>query len=411
MLSDYEGHIRFESSSTSALRYAENNEIKVLLTDHRMPTLSGLELIRRVKSIHPGCYVVLMSSFDDYAEVIAEFNNHLLDRYLSKPISAQDLLNVTHQVKRTLLGQQEVFDYGFVTKNEAVLKVLEMVPRAAKSGLPVMIVGETGTGKELIAQAIHDQSVRKGGEFLVCSCPNLVSTLAESQLFGAVKGAFTGADHNITGIFEEARGGTIFLDELNSLDMKIQGKLLRVLETGKFSRLGDHAVIDFDGEIISAINLPVDEAVKAGCLRADLKYRMDVVRITLPPLRERRDDIFLLFKYFAERLSRSVQLADDVRHFMLSYDWPGNVRELENVVRYIVAMYDDEVIGCHNLPSYLQKLTIGGALSRHPAHGKGITKNDIILALEDCDFNKGDAANVLGISRMTLWRKIKEHHL
>lgn len=412
ILLDYGDHIRFESSSTAALSYVENNEIKVLLTDHRMPTLSGLELIRRVKQLYPECYVVLMSSFDDYTEVITEFNNKLLDQYLSKPVSKPDLYNVMDRVRRNLRGQKEVYNYGFVSQNKNVLKLLEMVPRAAKSGLPVMIVGETGTGKELIAHAIHDHSARKEGEFLACSCPNLVPSLAESQLFGSVKGSFTGADRDSTGIFQQAKGGTIFLDELNSLDMAIQGKLLRVLETGKFSRLGDHAVLDFEGEIISAINLPVDQAVETGCLRADLKYRMDVVRISLPPLRERRDDVLLLFRHFAERLSRSLKCTDDVEQFLTHYDWPGNVRELENVVRYIIAMHDDEVVTRQHLPSYLQDSTLFGSdLPTHAGARKDLTKNDIISALKECNFNKSDAASALGVSRMTLWRKIKEHNL
>ncbi len=329
--------------------------------------------------------------------------------------------------------QPELFQEGLqiVGQSAGIRRVIEVIEKAARGRWPVLILGETGTGKELVARAIHRAS--GGGPFVVIDCSALVGPLAESELFGHVKGAFTGAIASKPGLFALAHGGTAFLDEVGELPLEIQAKLLRVLQEKEFRPVGSTSPRKSDFRIVAATNRDLAAEVEKGTFRRDLYYRLNVIRIRLAPLRERKEDIPLLVDHFLRRYGRGHRLTREALEALLAYDWPGNVRELENCIQQLVALHSGPLIHVEHLPSPIQNFlasrrprTVAAAAAIGSTRGQGhlarspgapgppptlaeLEKQAILQALEYTKGDRAEAAALLGIGRTTLYRKLKEY--
>ena len=306
-------------------------------------------------------------------------------------------------------GERDGFD-EMIGRSLKMRMIFEKIPVIANSDLNVLIEGETGAGKDLLARIIHRHSKRKDKPFVRISCPSIPDTLLESELFGYKKGAFTGAVNDKPGKFEICNGGTIYLDEVGDIPLHLQVKLLRVIEEREFEKLGDNTPVKVDVRIIAATNKNLEEEVKKGNFREDLYYRLNVLTVKLPPLRDRREDIPSLIEYLIDKLNRKrgkdvIGIEEEAMEILCSYNWPGNVRELQNVFEYIFVHINSRVIGVKDLPPYLRqrkkRLRMGSIAE--------VEKELIIKALEETAGNKNEVARLLGISRTTLWRKMKKY--
>ena len=292
-------------------------------------------------------------------------------------------------------------------------RLFDMIESTARSTAPVIIYGESGTGKELVAEAIHSLSARQNEPFLKVNCAAINEALFESELFGHVKGAFTGADSSRVGRFEAANGGSLFLDEVGDIPLTVQVKLLRVLQEQEIERVGDHRPIPIDVRIISATNKNLDERIQKERFREDLFYRLNVVPIEIPPLRERKADIPLLVDAFSRRIAlrggrKPANISQDAMECMLAYSWPGNVREVINALEYAFVSCQGDTIGLSNLPAYLNKKKAGK--ENRGGRGRALDRRErerVLKALEANGGNRTKAAKELGVSRVTLWKKMK----
>ncbi|MBI5663946.1 MAG: sigma-54-dependent Fis family transcriptional regulator, partial [Nitrospirae bacterium] len=313
----------------------------------------------------------------------------------------------------TALQEKYIFA-DMVSKNPEILDIFTMIRRIAPYYRTMLIQGDTGTGKEVLARAVHKLGPAPNGPFIVCNCGGLVENLIESELFGHVKGAFTGASSNKEGLFEAAGNGTIFLDEIGHMPLSFQPHLLRVLQDGEFRRVGSTKSMKAGCRIIAATNVDLTDEVKKGNFREDLFFRLSVVTITVPPLRERKEDIPLLSRFFLDRLNRKIGknirgITMDVKRILMSYDWPGNIRELENILERAVLVTNVNFIRTHDLPPYLSGMTKVRASSILPLDE--MEKEHIHQALLASGGNKSTAASLLRISRRALGRKLDKHGL
>jgi len=316
------------------------------------------------------------------------------------------------ELNEELKGRYEF--QGIIGKNHKMREIYELIGEVAQTKATVLIQGETGTGKDLIARAIHYSSSRRDRPFIKINCAALPESLLESELFGHVKGAFTGAYRNKMGRFELANGGTLFLDEIGELSPMIQAKLLRVLEEGEFERVGGTRTIKIDVRFIAATDRDLRKAVTDGTFREDLFYRLNVVSIFVPPLRERKEDIPLLVRYFMRKFNKEydrdiVNISPDALGLMLDYDWPGNVRELEHAIEYAFIRCPANTILVQHLPPEIHRTV--KTTDRLKDSLEQLEKQQILRALEKSNWNRGQAAEVLGIDRSTLWRKMKKYNL
>ena len=335
---------------------------------------------------------------------------------------------------------------GMYTCSPLMVEIFDWLKKAATANVPVYIWGETGTGKELTARALHEESERKGFPFLSYNCANFSESLMESQLFGHRKGSFTGAVNDQTGLLGSVQNGTLFMDEVTTMDVSLQAKLLRVLQEREYSEIGSVTPVPFNGQILSASQLPLEQAVRQGSFRADLRYRLEVINIRLPPLRERPEDILPLFNRFsadASETGKTPPLSDDALEALNKCDWPGNIRQLQNSALYAMAMSDGEKIELQDLPSDVarhssksdtgskrasdQGFTQGRRASdfsrrardQRPSRRKddikksvsAMTKEELIQLLEENQNSRINTSTKLGVSRMTLWRAMKKHDL
>jgi len=312
-----------------------------------------------------------------------------------------------------------------IGESQIIRKLINLTDRTAAHDSTVLIIGETGTGKELFARRIHRMSRRAKRQFLAISCAAIPATLLESEMFGYAKGAFTGADNNKPGLFEEADSGTLFLDEISEMDIERQSKLLRVLEYGEVRRLGSNETGKVDVRIIAASNRNLWQEVEKGRFRADLFFRLSVVNLYIPPLREREEDIPVLIRHFlkifnAEHHKKVTRISDEAINILRDYDYPGNIRELRNIIQHAVIFSENDAITRKDLPVYLAEkqglLTIGSGQAENLAQDSGQTisgmeKNLIRQTLSRFNGNQSKTAKSLGISRSTLWRKIKQYKL
>jgi len=299
--------------------------------------------------------------------------------------------------------------HGMLSRNSQMHRLFEKIHKASQTGAPIYISGETGVGKELVARAIHAESPRAKEPFVAVNVANLSSELIESQLFGHKKGAFTGAIENSTGLLQAAQKGTLFLDEVACLTPSTQAKLLRVLQERQYYPVGDVHLRKFSASVISASNLTLEEAIKRHQFREDLRYRLEVIPLHVPPLRDRREDIVLLFKYFLEQASGSSgwRVSTSLESKLIHHHWPGNIRELENCAKFAAAMAAEKRLKLSDLPESIQSTLEFQIIKKKPI----LNAEVISEALASNGGNRAETAQHLGISRMTLWRKMKAHNL
>jgi DNA-binding NtrC family response regulator len=428
MLLKGKGHQVLEAADgRAAIEKLREEVVSLVITDLKMAEVSGLDVLREAKALRPETEVILLTGYGTIESAVEAMRLGAFD-YVTKPFESSELLHRVqnalehHQLvsEVRLLRQQIREQRGFGTlvgKSPEIHRVAEMVSRVAGTDTTILIEGESGTGKELVARAIHAESPRADRPFVAINCGALPETLLESELFGHVKGAFTGAIATKKGLFEEADQGTLFLDEIGDTSPATQIKLLRVLQEREIRRVGSNAPIKINVRLLAATHRPLEELVREGRFRDDLFYRLNVVAIPLPPLRDRRGDMPLLAAHFlegaAKRLGKPVPtLSQEALSLLMEYPWPGNVRELENAIERAVLLAQQNVIYPGDLPPSLRRGAHPGEsapASPKPMRLDEVERSHILKTLEDLGWNQARAAEVLGIGRNTLWRKLKEY--
>jgi two-component system response regulator HydG len=427
-----EGHtVSSAASGDSALSYLQDFPADLVVSDVKMPGMDGLSLLSRLKSQYPGLPVVMMSGHSDVIAAVEAMKQGAFD-YLVKPFGKEDVLRAAQKAlaMRAVLVEnmalkRQVQSHSARTRlvggSRAWRQVCAMVDQVAPSRATVLLMGESGTGKELIAGLLHRLSPRAERPFITLNAAALPETLLEAELFGYEKGAFTGALQRKPGRFELADGGTLFLDEIGEMPVGVQTKLLRVLQEGTFERLGGTRTLRVDVRIVTATNKSLEQEVAAQRFRADLYYRINVIPIQLPPLRERREDIPLLAAHFLRQYAQEdgktvTHLHPHAMQRLQMYDWPGNVRELENVIERAVVLAATSTIGVADLPPHLQgKPSQHGSPEQFVLPGTAtlaqIEREAIVQALQRHAGNRQAAARTLDIGVATLYRKLKEYQL
>ncbi|MBI5286223.1 MAG: sigma-54-dependent Fis family transcriptional regulator [Deltaproteobacteria bacterium] len=422
------GNLLFATSGEEAIGIFQREVIDLLLLDQRMPGMGGIEVLKRVKSLEPDVVVVMMTGYGTIGEAVEAMRLGAY-HYLTKPFHDLDeitvivdkaleeraLLNEVNYLRRQV---RETYSFnGIVGKSIGIQKILELVRRIAPTDSTVLLLGESGTGKELIAGIIHQNSLRKDKKFTTVDCASIPETLLESTLFGFQQGAFTGALKTTKGYFEEADGGTLFLDEILETSPRLQASLLRVLQEKEFSRLGNTAKIKTDFRLITATNKDLKKEVERGAFREDLYYRISVIPISIPPLRERREDIPLLINHFLEEFNKRAgkrvwPFTPESLYILEKAEWKGNVRELKNVVERVVAMKDRGEITPQDLSEYLVKEIETFPSPHIYREARGLfEKRYLEEVLERTGGNITLAAKESGIRRQNLYYKLKKYGL
>jgi DNA-binding NtrC family response regulator len=414
-------------SAEHAYRILESQNVDVLLLDLKLPGAGGLEALHRIKERRPDSVVVVVTGHGTVQSAVQAMKIGAYD-YVTKPFSMDELRMLldrvaTHLKLRTenrILREKIKSKQGFgsiVGRAPEMEKLYRIIAKAAHSNHPVLILGESGTGKEMVARSIHFSGPLRGKPFIPVDCGSLVPTLIESELFGYVKGAFTGAVQSKEGLLAIAEGGTVFLDEVGELPIDLQAKLLRAIQEKEIRPVGSTKRININVRILAATNRDLEQAVAQGSFRRDLYFRLNVLSLRIPSLRERRQDIPLLAGFFLERLSRASDqertLSDEAMKVLLAYDWPGNVRELENCLERSCALTTGPVIQVADLPG-----AINGSYGSIPVAGNGESKilpiaelerQSILHTIDQLNGDKLMAARLLGIGKTTLYRKLKEY--
>ena len=418
--------VTLAESGEKALQRFRRESFDLVLTDQRMPNLSGLDLLKAVRAVNPETPVIVVTAYGSIETAVSAIKAGATD-YLTKPLNLDELLHRIEKVRehhrlvlenrdlREELGERHRIE-GIIGESGRMLEVFSLVRRVAPSEATVLIRGESGTGKELIAKAIHFASPRSSGPLVKVNCAALPETLLESELFGHEKGAFTGALATRRGRFEVASGGTIFLDEIGDLPTHLQAKLLRVLQEREFERVGSSLPISVDVRILAATHRDLERLLKAGQFRDDLYYRLNVVTIVLPPLRERRQDLPLfmdhLLRAFAEKNGKKIRgFTSEAREALLRYDYPGNVRELENIIERASVITRGDVIGRADLPISIQEPEVEESSSKTdlPVVVERLERRLIREALDRSGGVQTRAAEQLGITERALRYKLKKY--
>ena len=413
-----EGYAVFTASSVAeAIRALERNPVDLVITDMKMPGVTGLDLVRHVRENLPDTGVIVITGYPSVDGAVEAMKTGA-EEYVSKPFTSKELSAAISRVLGKLRARREVSVekagarsgfYSLTGESAPMQKVYREIEKAAATEATVLIAGESGTGKELVARTIHYVSRRSAAPFVPVNCGGIPKDLLESELFGHVKGAFTGANATRPGFFQNAEGGTIFLDEISETSPAMQVGLLRVLQDKEIAMVGSRKPERVDVRVVAATNRDLLSLVKENAFREDLYYRLDVIRVQLPPLRERGGDILLLAghllsKYAAELGKAAPSLSDEAIKAFTDYYWPGNVRELENVIVRQVAMSDSDVIDVTQLPSAMRFRVHGAGLRRTLAE---VELEHIVRVLESVGGNKSRAAKILGIDVKTLREKLK----
>jgi DNA-binding NtrC family response regulator len=419
--------VTLAQNGQEALQRLGEAEHSVVLTDLRMKGMQGIALLTEIKKEFPDINVILMTAFGTIETAIAAMKQGAYD-YLTKPVKTDDLLLVVERALNEAILRREVTslrrevhkEYSFhqiIGKSKAMREVFDLIRRVANSPSNVLITGESGTGKELVAKAIHYNSDRKHGPFVPVNCAAIPDALLESELFGHMRGSFTDAKVDKRGLFEEAQNGTLFLDEISELPLMLQAKLLRAIQEREIRRVGATRPVAVNVRIIAATNLTLGDEVKAKRFREDLYYRLNVIEIRLPPLRERREDIPLLVDAFLQKWKagggKTVQgVSESALALLMDYQWPGNVRELENVIERAMTLCRGDKIIAEDFPAAIQgarreKRVIDEAVEK-ALPLDALEREYILCILEKTGGNKYQAAQMLGIDRKTLYRKLGE---
>jgi two-component system, NtrC family, response regulator AtoC len=418
-------------SGESALALLEEQSAHMILTDMVMPNMSGLEFLEKVKKLLPRTEVAVMTGHGSVETAVQAMKLGAYD-YIGKPFAPLEELRLflRRMAEKVRLVEENQFLrervdtetglHGIVGATTKIQDVLRMISRLKDTRTPVLITGESGTGKELVARAIHFRGAFASRPFVAVDCGSLVPTLIESELFGYEKGAFTGALRSKTGLFQSASGGTIFLDEIGELPLEMQAKLLRVLQEKEVRPVGSNQKVKVDVRVIAATNRDLETEYRKGTFRKDLYFRLNVVTVYVPALRERRSDIPMLANWFLEHYAPgdSIQITQAAMKCLLQYDWPGNVRELENCIERAVALGDRRTIGVNDLPPSIASVSPAGYAETGPSTG-GLSSTDledieratIQRVFEQVNGDKARAGKMLGISRATLYRKLKRYNI
>ena len=398
------------SSGSDAVGKLQRNFYQAVLTDVRMPGLDGMDLLRHVKRLSPTTPVIMLTGHGTVSDAVCALKQGAYD-YLMKPFSASQLTDV---LNKATTGHSAVPTAGhrIVTGDPAMKKLLDMAFQAAQSDAPVLIQAESGTGKELLARYIHASSTRFDKNFVAINCAAVPDELLESELFGHEKGSFTGASVQKTGKFELADRGTILLDEIGEMDLRLQAKLLRVLQENEIDRVGGLHPVSIDVRTIATTNRALKELVLEGSFREDLYYRLNVIPLTIPPLRRRKGDIRQLVTHFCAKYSQSDPrgFAEETLELLEKYDWPGNVRELENVTRRALALCRNPVVSPSDLFLETGDLSSSGTTQLKAGLSlRELERQLIAVTLKETDGNRTQAAEMLGISLRTFENKLREY--
>jgi DNA-binding NtrC family response regulator len=422
------------SDGLEALKILRSGDVEVIVTDLKMPRLDGMGLLDRIMREYPSTPVIIITAHGTVATAVDALKKGAFD-YITKPFEQDELKRVIDKAVKTrqlnddelVFSPDEIDRQGIVGSSEAMQRIYDAIKKVAPAATTVLITGETGTGKELIANAIHRNSPRKNNPFIKINCAAIAENLMESELFGYEKGAFTGAVSTKPGRFELADKGTLFLDEVGELPKEMQVKLLRVIQDQEFERVGGLRTIKVDVRLIAATNRNLLQDVKEGIFREDLYYRLNVFHTQVPPLREKKEDILPLTDYFVEKFNR--KLEREVRHvdpkvqeIFLRYDWPGNIRELENLIERLVLMAAGDTIMLEDIPAEMRLAASIQQVSRSDgqekpfkdvmkSHMEDVEKQAIIQCLEECGGNVTKAAQSLGLSRKGLQLKMIKYNL
>jgi two-component system response regulator HydG len=413
------GYQVFTASGVSgAIEILEQTRLDLVITDLKMPNVSGMDLVRHISENFRDTEVMMITGYPSIEGAVEAVKTGA-EEFLAKPFTDTELLSAvkrvldkarTYRYGRAKPDQAVPAHKGLIGKSDGMREVFVAISKASSASATVLITGESGTGKELAARAIHYSSMRSSAPFVPVNCGGIPEGLLESELFGHVKGAFTGATESRAGFFHAADGGTIFLDEISDMSLAMQVKLLRVLQDKEVCMVGSNRTRKVDVRILAATNKNLQGLVKKGFFREDLFYRLNVITIDIPPLRERGDDILLLAHHFltqfaAESGKTTLRFSDEALQSLRSYNWPGNVRELENVIQRLVVMTDGNIIEVPDLPSLmrfsaLRKTGFNRTLAE-------VESEYITNVLASLDGNKTRAAEILGIDRKTLREKLK----
>jgi len=417
-------------SAEAALARLDTETPDLVLTDLKLPTLSGVELLRQLKILLPRTEVAIMTGHGSIESAVDAMKLGAYD-YIEKPFRVEKMrmllqrmaekvrLVSENEFLRERVSTEETLE-GIIGTSANIQDVLRMISRLKNTRTPVLITGESGTGKELVARAIHFRGSMAQTPFVAVDCGSLVPTLMESELFGYEKGAFTGATKSKAGLFQSANGGTIFLDEIGELPLEMQAKLLRVLQEKEVRPVGSNEKINVEVRVIAATNRDLESSYRGGTFRKDLYFRLNVVTVHIPPLRERRSDIPMLVHHFLDRYAQggNLQVTPAAMKSLLHYEWPGNVRELENCIARAVTLGDHNIIDVGDLPPAIRsEQTSAAAMTAPDAASLSTTalaemeKMTILRVFEQAHGDKALAGKMLGISRATLYRKLKRYNI
>jgi two-component system repressor protein LuxO len=439
------------NSPQKALDFCQDYEPHLIISDQRMPLMNGSEMLIQIKDKWPACQCILLSAYHDFDAVADAFNNQVIEKYICKPWDNDELTFIVEKaISETSKPETDILDndkqaqkngqafHGMISSSPLMQSVFERIEKASTANVPIFITGETGTGKELVAKACHEESYRANEPFIPVNCANFSENLIESQLFGHKKGAFTGADSDSKGLFKVAGKGTLFLDEVTTLPLSLQAKLLRVIQEREFAPLGSHNLEPFHAQLITASSTSLLSAVKAGEFREDLFYRLNVLVINLPPLRERGHDIAQLAEHMCQRvaLEQSKEINGFTPEAMVlleSYSWPGNIRQLENFIHSMVALSSETLISdtlCQQgldqfsdltPESSASVVTVPVEVAAVPTAEiasesvnapkikplRDVERETIEQAIDHCDGNIPKAAALLEVSPSTIYRKMQ----
>ena len=417
--------VELAAGARQGLTLLERSSFDAILLDLVMPDMDGLEALKKIKALDPDVEVIIITGYGTIQSAVETIKAGAF-HFLSKPFVPDDLRNLVNRalekrrldlenlyLRQELKAKEE--KSVLVYESESMVRIMDMVARVAPTDSTVLITGESGTGKGLVARKIYQLSPRSRRPFVTVDCGTLVETLFESELFGHVKGSFTGADANKIGKFELAQHGTLFFDEISNISLEVQAKLLRAVEERKISKVGSHRVITVDVRILAATNKDLAKAIKDGTFREDLFYRLNVVLLRMPPLRERKSDIPLLVRHFLEkynaRLRKNIlEVTPEALELLVQHDWPGNVRELENTLERLVVLSSGPYIELPDL-AFAGTVLSSAATASDGNSLKDLERDHILLTLQRCDGHKSDTARALGIDRKTLREKLKRYNI
>ncbi|MGC8926778.1 MAG: sigma-54-dependent transcriptional regulator [Myxococcota bacterium] len=409
-----------KDNGENAIRTLKTEDINIVITDIKMPGISGLDILKYISENYKNIQAIVITGFASIDTAVTAIKNGA-EEYLPKPFTEEELLNAIQKAIDKINIQTSVNriisksnEFGIIGESSGIKKVITSIKKASQTNATVLISGESGTGKELVAKAIHYNSPRATAPFVAVNCGGIPEGLLESQLFGHLKGSFTGANETRAGFFQTAEKGTIFLDEITETSLATQVKLLRVLQEKEIYMVGSSKNIKVDTRIIAASNKDILSLVKQGKFREDLYFRLNVIPIDIPPLRERGEDIFLLTAYFLELYKKEynkpdLKISDNVLNIFKNYSWPGNVRELQNIIQRMVVMCESNLIDVPDLPEIMRYSITN--FSNNEMSLEEVEREHIINVLKYTKNNKSKTAEILKIDRKTLREKLRKYKI